>query len=97
MVSIQHTGEDTMTGYYMDTKKVKCTQAYHPVHVYWIEGPCCVTGKTQKVCVVAEELYRFRQGEMIQDALISNTSDELEFLMNGYSVEGWSERFGDEV
>lgn len=76
----------------------KCTirEEYSPVHVYVFQGPCIVTGVTQTVRVPADELHAYRRGTYIQDALKSVSADDREFLMNGYSAEGWEIAFSVE-
>jgi len=57
---------------------------------YEFTGRCVVTGKPMTVFVKGEELYQWRKGVLIQNALVSNTPDEREFLMSGTSPEGWA-------
>ena len=80
---------------YADAKCV-CQESYKPEHVYTFTGLCVVTGKTVSVTVKAKELYAYRQGGLIQDAMPSLTADDREFLMTGISAEGWDKTFPDE-
>jgi hypothetical protein len=71
-------------------------EEYEPEHVYVFSGVCRVTKKPQEVRVPAAELYAYRQGARIQDAMVSLNKDEREFLMSGTSAEGWDRVFGIE-
>lgn len=64
-------------------------------HRYVFTGKCVITGKTHSVEVPAEELYKYRQGAKIQDAMKSVSVHDREFLMTGYSEEGWNQIFGE--
>lgn len=74
----------------------KCTytEEYDP-HVYIFTGPCLVTGEQYTVRVPAEELYAYNKGAKIQDAMPSVSEDDREFLISGYSPEGWKAVFGE--
>lgn len=65
-------------------------------HTYIFTGPCSVTGKPVSVAVKSEELFAYRQGALAQDAFISNSDDEREFLITGTSAEGWNMLFSDD-
>ena len=65
------------------------TEEYSPEHVYVFRGKCIVTKKEVTVRVKAIELFQYNQGQLIQQALASNTVDEREFLMSGMSGEGF--------
>ena len=71
----------------------ECLELYQPEHVYVFTGPCIATGKTYSVSVPAAELYAYRQGAYIQDALRSVSQDDREFLLSGISPAGWSQEF----
>ena len=75
-----------------------CTyqEVYEPEHVYIFTGPCIMTGKEVSVSVKAEELYAYRTGSLIQQALRSNNSDEREFLISGISSEAFDKAFGED-
>ena len=64
------------------------------VHTYTFTGPCVFTGKPYSVTVLAEQLYKYRQGAYIQDAFPNLSADDCEFLISGISPKGWSLRFG---
>lgn len=61
-------------------------------HNYVFTGPCVYCSQAISVVVAGPELYNYRQGEYIQNAL-SNNSDEREFLMSGICPACWSEMF----
>jgi hypothetical protein len=54
-----------------------------------------VTGKDYSVTVKGHELYAYRQGAYMQDALKSLSAADREFLMSGMSPEGWAKAFGE--
>jgi hypothetical protein len=58
-------------------------------HTYTFTGRCTVTGEMISVIVNAPELFKLRQGTLMQNALVSNTPAEREFLLTGVSAEGW--------
>jgi len=64
---------------------------------YTFTGPCIVTGKLHSVTVKGPDLYRYHQGMKIQDAFPYLSVCDREFLMSGYSPEGWNKIFGGEV
>lgn len=72
------------------------TEVYKPVHAYIFTGPCMVTGKPYSVTVPAAELFAYNQGGHIQDAMPSVKAEDREFLMSGYSPEGWNQMFGQD-
>jgi len=73
----------------------RCTyvEQFKP-HGYIFTGPCMHTKKDYSVFVPAAELYAYRQGKHIQDAMPSVKSEDREFLMSGFSPEGWKALFG---
>ena len=80
---------------YADNQCV-CTETYEPNHVYTFTGPCVVTGETYSVTVPAAELYAYRRGLKIQDAMPSLDAGDREFLMSGFSPAGWDWTFGSD-
>ncbi len=74
----------------------KCTESFSPEHTYTFTGPCLVTGEQYSVVVKAPELFAYRQGKLIQNALRSVSRDDREFLMSGYSPAGFNQLFGGE-
>jgi hypothetical protein len=72
-----------------------CT--YVEVHDgYVFSGPCYTTGKLHSVFVPSNELYAYRQGALIQDAMPSVSKEDREFLMSGISPEAWDAMFNQE-
>lgn len=71
------------------------TESHTPRHTYTFTGPCFVTGKPYSVTVPAEELFAYRQGKYIQDAMPSVSKEDREFLISGTSPDGWRQLFGD--
>lgn len=69
------------------------TESYGETHTYTFTGPCMKTGKPYSVTVPAAGLYRYHQGVNIQDAFPDLSSEDREFLMSGYSPEGWNQIF----
>ena len=65
-------------------------------HRYEFTGPCVVTGKPYTVTIPDLELFRLRQGVHIQDACITLSADDREFILTGISPEGWDQMFNIE-
>ena len=81
--------------YYMHSKPLRYTEDFdNGVQTYTFTGPCIQTGKTYSVKVLANELWELNQGKGIM-ALVSTSPDDREFLMNGFSPEGWDQLFTD--
>lgn len=80
---------------YADNRCV-CNEIYEPEHVYVFTGLCIVMKKSYSVVVPAKELYAYRQGELIQNAMPSVSSDDREFLQSGMSPEGWGKAFSED-
>lgn len=70
------------------------TEEYEPEHVYVFTGPCKKTGKPYTVRVPGPGLYKYNQGVLIQDAFPNMSREDREFIITGYSPEGWNEIFG---
>lgn len=79
---------------YADSR-CEVVESHTPEHTYTFVGPCLVTGKEQRVTVKAPDLFRYRQGASIQEAFSYLDKGDREFLISGYSDEGWREVFGD--
>ena len=79
---------------YADTKCVYAERYVNDKHTYIFTGRCVVTGKMYSVEVPGEELYAYRQGKHIQDAMPSVSAEDREFLISGTSPEGWEQLFG---
>lgn len=71
-------------------------EVYTPNHVYIFTGKCVITGKEVSVTVPAKELYAYRQGALIQEAMPSVSASNREFLMSGMSSEAWDKTFKDD-
>lgn len=72
-----------------------CTyeEVFQPAHGYKFTGPCFVTGKPYSVFVPAAELFAYRQGAYIQNAMPSVSREDREFLLSGMSPEAWDATF----
>lgn len=68
----------------------------YPSQGYVFTGKCVITGAECSVFVPGAELYAYRQGALIQNAMPSVSVDDREFLMSGMSPAGWKATFGDE-
>jgi hypothetical protein len=55
----------------------------HGVHYYTFTGKCLFSDRVHSVDVPGPELFAYRQGALIQDALKSVSVDDREFLMSG--------------
>lgn len=71
----------------------KCTYSRNEDGDYVFTGKCVVTGDTITVTVPKQELYNYRLGFRIQDAMPSLSKGEREFLMSGISDKGWAMTF----
>lgn len=80
---------------YADSR-CEVVETYQPEHTYTFVGPCVVTGKEQRVVVKAQDLFRYRQGGNLQSCFPYLSKGQREFLISGFSDEGWNEVFGDE-
>ncbi len=69
------------------------TEKHSPVHTYVFTGKCVVTRNYYAVEVPGHELYNYRQGKLIQEAMPSVSPEDREFLMSGLSPEGWKKTF----
>lgn len=61
-----------------------------------VTGSCIVTGKDYKVEAKRQSFVDYLNGAYIQDAFNYLNADDREFLLSGYSPEGWIEVFGEE-
>lgn len=57
-----------------------------------------ISGKwnTREIPVTPEQLYRWEEGMLIQDAMPHLSADEREFIMTGITPEEWDETFPDD-
>ena len=74
----------------------KCVESISPEHTFTYTGKCQITGKEVSVTVKANELFDYRLGRLIQDAFPSLTSGQREFLISGFSDEGWDQTFKED-
>lgn len=65
------------------------------IHTYTFTGPCLITKKSYSVTVSGEGLHKYRRGAYIQDAFPELSAEDREFLITGYSPEGWKIVFPD--
>lgn len=65
-------------------------------HYYIFTGSCIVTGEDHSVLVWGSDLYAYRQGKLIQDAMPRVKPEDREFLVSGVSPKGWKLRFGED-
>lgn len=74
------------------------TEIFSPGHKYVFIGPCICCKNEIRVLIAAPELYAYRKGAYIQEAL-SNNADEREFLMSGICPACWKKMFStdDEI
>lgn len=60
---------------------------------YVYTGLCLMTKVKYSVKIPSHELFAYRQGANIQDAMRSVSADDREFLMSGISPAGFAELF----
>ena len=67
-----------------------CTyvEKYNP-HVYVFKGECIMSGVQHEVKVPANELFAYRRGGYIQEAMSSVSAGDREFLMTGISPDAY--------
>lgn len=58
-----------------------------------VKGPCAITEEEQTVKVSLESFLDWQRGAYIQDAMAYLSPDDREFLITGYSKEGWELMF----
>jgi len=63
-------------------------EEYTPKHHYHYHGEC-LEGKHHEVIVPSEELHKYREGALIQDALVSVSDTDKEFLLSGGCCIEW--------
>jgi len=62
-------------------------EVYEPEHIYTIKGKWMDSGKKHEVTVKAPDLFKYRQGELIQNAFPYLSPKDREFLMTGMWLE----------
>lgn len=65
---------------------------------FHIVGPCVCHGKDYKTAPVTKEQYEsyYRNGDLVQKAFPTLSSDDREFIISGYCPKGWKELYGTE-
>lgn len=77
--------------------RCRYTERFEPEHVYVFEGPYLdKPGFTRQVTVKAPDLFKYRQGALIQQAFPYLSADDREFLLSGLSPEGFEEATKEE-
>jgi len=69
-------------------------EKYEPEHTYTFVGTCLGTRKQYSVTVKGPDLHKYRQGAFIKAAFPYISKGDREFLISGYSPEGWNQTFG---
>lgn len=80
---------------YFQTSNVKCEEKFEPEHCYVFTGKCITTGEEQTVAVRAPDLYKYNQGELMQNCFPYLHADDREWLISGLSGKGWDKLFGN--
>ena len=65
-------------------------------HEIIFTGPCVATGKMVSVAVSGSGLEAYHKGALIQEAFPDLSKQDREFLVSGYSAEGWNQLFPPE-
>lgn len=68
----------------------------HDPHTYVFTGECACCKSEQSVVIPGPELYAYRSGQLIQDAMPSVSLDEREFLISGTCPACWDKLFGND-
>lgn len=80
---------------FADSSNCTYTELNSP-HRYAFKGKCIMCGELKTVEIPGPELYRYRQGALIQDALKSVSSGDREFLMTGICAPCFDETFKED-
>ena len=59
------------------------TEQFESKHTYTFTGKCLTSGKNVSVTVDGYDLYRYHQGDHIQDVFPYLTANEREWMMTG--------------
>lgn len=73
-----------------------CSHKLHPNGTITFTGPCLYTGKLYSVTVLQSQVQQCLDGAYIQKAFPNTSVDDREFMISGYSPEGWKLAFGEE-
>lgn len=65
------------------------------IHKYIFSGRCNCGGQ-KEITVNGPDLFKFRQGTLIQDAFPYLSADEREFLITGICNTCWEASFGED-
>ena len=65
----------------------KCIEEYEPEHTYTFIGKWMDSGEEHKVTVKGKDLFKYRQGELIQRAFPYLSIKDREFLLTGMYIE----------
>jgi hypothetical protein len=76
------------------TKKCVISNINHDTVL--VTGKCIVTGEEYRVEAKRQSFFEYLDGALIQDAFNYLNADDREFLLSGYSPEGWNQIFGKE-
>ena len=63
--------------------KCRYEQAYEPEHTYTFTGECKETGRAVSIVLLGPDLFRYHQGEYIQDAFPYIDAEHREWMMTG--------------
>lgn len=86
-----------MVQYFLDSPKVTYTEDHKDgKHTYTFTGPCKMSGKQQVVTVNGADLFKYRQGEFIQNAFPYLSDDQREWMISGMSGEEYDKLFPEE-
>jgi hypothetical protein len=61
-----------------------------------VTAPCVQTGKAYQVTVKESAYHAWQKGALIQNVMPELNADQREFLISGYSPEGWNIAMGAE-
>ena len=65
------------------------------VHTYEYTGTCVECGKTKTVVVPAREMSKYECGFLMQDAMLSVSANDREFLLSGICGRCFDKMFSD--
>lgn len=74
----------------------QCSKKINPNGTITFTGVCVKTGKPYSVTVLQSQLKEYLDGKSIQKAFPNTSADDREFMISGYSPEGWNQLFPPE-
>lgn len=81
---------------YLD--RCKCSEILKEDGNYYIfDVPCVVCDEVSKIEVKGFDLFRYKQGALIQDAFNYKSSEEREYMLSGICSKCWDRMWLDEV